>query len=75
MTGGARGDPTAKRRELERLREVAQRQAVLAELCLQSRPERAGLDARGARDLVELEYTVQRAEVDRDHSVVAGAHV
>ena len=46
----ARDDPAAERRVLERLREVAQRQAVLAQLLLEPRAGRAGLDARRARD-------------------------
>ena len=69
---GAGRDPAAERRVLERLREVAQRQAVLAELRLERRAGRAGLDARRARDLVDLEHAVERAQVDRDRAVVAG---
>ena len=58
VAAGARGDPAAERRELEGLREVAQRQAVLGELLLEARAGRAGLDARGARDRVDLEHAV-----------------
>jgi hypothetical protein len=43
---------------------VAQRQTVLAELGLELRAEGAGLDAGSARDLVHLDYTVERAHVD-----------
>ncbi len=46
MPAGAGGDPAAQGRELERLREVAQGQAVLAQLVLQLRAGRAGLDQR-----------------------------
>ena len=46
VAAGARGDPAAERRELKRLREVAQRQPVLAELLLEPRAGRAGLDPR-----------------------------
>ena len=50
VPAGARRDPAAERRELERLRVEAHRQAVPGELLLEARPARAGLDARGARD-------------------------
>ena len=69
----ARGDPAAERRELERLRVEAQRQPVLGELLLEPRAGRAGLDARGARDRVDLEHAVERAQVDRDDARVARA--
>ena len=61
VAAGAGRDPAAERRELERLREVAQRQPVLAELLLEPRAGRAGLDARRARDRVDLEHAVERA--------------
>ena len=64
----ARGDPAAERRELEGLRVEAQRQPVLGELLLQARAGRAGLDARGARDVVDLEHAVHRAERERDRA-------
>ena len=47
----ARREPAAERRELERLREVAQREAVRPQLVLERRAEHAGLDPRGARDV------------------------
>ena len=65
----ARGDPAAERRELEGLREEAHGQAVGAELLLQARARRAGADARRARDRVDLEHAVERAEVERDGAV------
>ena len=46
----AGGDPAAQARELEGLREVAQREPVGPELALERGAEDAGLDARRARD-------------------------
>ena len=69
----ARGDPAAERRELERLREEAHRQPVLGELLLEPRPGRARLDARRARDRVDLEHAVQPRRGRRDdRALVAG---
>ena len=68
---GARRDPAAERRELKRLGEVAQRQAVLAQLRLEDRPGGASLDPRGAGDLVDFEHPVERLEVDRDDALEA----
>ena len=73
VPAGARGDPAAERRELERLRVEAQRQPVLGELLLEPRAGRAGLDARGARDRVDLEHAVERAQVDATRARVAAA--
>ncbi len=75
VPGRARRDPAAERRVLERLREVAQRQAVLGQLALQHRAGRAGLDPRGARDRVDLEHTIERAQVERDRARITGRHV
>ena len=69
----ARGDPAAERRELERLRVEAQRQPVRAELLLEPRAGRAGLDPRGARDAVDLEHAIQPPQVDRDDARVPRA--
>ena len=66
-------DPAAERRELERLRVEPQRQPVLAELGLEPGTGRARLDARRARDGIDLEHAVERAQVDRDHARVPGA--
>ena len=63
---GARGDPAAERRVLERLRVVAQRQAVLAQLLLEPRPGGARLNASRLRDRVHVEHAVEPLEVDRD---------
>ena len=71
VAAGARRDPAAERRELKRLGEVAQRQAVLAELSLEDRSGGAGLDPRGAGDLVDLEYPIERLEVDGDDALEA----
>jgi hypothetical protein len=71
VAGGAGGDPAAERRALERLRVEAQRHPVLGELLLDPRPGRPGLDARGARDRVDLEYAVEAPEVERHRAVVA----
>ena len=76
VAAGAGGDPAAQRRVLERLRVVAQGQAVLAQPGLELRPGGAGLDAGGARDRVHLEHAVQRLEVDAHGGVLghAGLH-
>ena len=66
VAAGAGGQPAAEGRELEGLREVAQRVAVRPELVLEHRAEGAGLDARGPRDRIDLEHPVEAAEVDRD---------
>ena len=71
---GAGRDPAAERRELKRLREVAQRQPVLRELLLERRPGRPGLDPRRQRRWVDLEHAVERLQVDRDHPGVAISH-
>ena len=75
VAAGARGDPAAERGVLERLREVAQRQPVLAQLRLERGPVAPAWMQRGARDLVDLEHAVERAQVDRDGAVVARPHV
>ena len=63
---GARGDPAAERRVLERLRVVAQRQAVLAQLLFEPRPGGARLNASRLRDRIHVEHAVEPLEVDRD---------
>ena len=65
VAAGAGGQPAAERGQLERLREVAQRVAVRAELGLQRRPEDAGLDPGGARRGIDVDDLIQRPEVDR----------
>ena len=67
VTARARRDPAAEGRELKRLREVAERQAVLAQLRLEHRSARAGLDARRQRGTIDLEHAVDRRDVDRHH--------
>ena len=49
VAAGAGGDPAAERRELKRLREVAQGEPVRAELLLEARAGGAGLDPRRQR--------------------------
>ena len=44
-----------------------------SELLLEPRAGGARLDARGARDGVDLEHPVERAQVDRDDAKVGGA--
>jgi hypothetical protein len=66
----ARGDPASQRRELERLREVAQREPVLAELVLEPGSAGPRLDPGGARGAVELEQRVQCPQVERDRRAV-----
>ena len=66
MTPRPGRDPAAQGRVLKRLREVAQRQAVLAELLLQPGPGRPSLDPRRQRLRVDLQHPVQPAQVERD---------
>src|SRR5882672_8692159 len=53
VAAAAGGDPAAERRELEGLREMAQRQAERPESAFQRRPEGAALYARGLRRRVD----------------------
>jgi len=46
VAAGTRREPSAERRELERLREVPQRQTVRPQLVFERRPVHACLDAR-----------------------------
>src|SRR5438309_2249041 len=72
VAGRPRRDPSSERRELERLREVAQREPVLVELALERRARSAGLDARGTGDPIDLEHAIERAEIDRYSALVGG---
>ena len=65
-TGPGR-DPAAKRRVLEGLRKVAQRQPLLAQLVLQHRPGGARLDPRRQRLRVDLQHPIQPPQVQRDN--------
>jgi hypothetical protein len=67
------GDPAAQRRELERLREVAQGEPARPQLVLEVGAERPRLDARRARHVVDLEDTVESREVDRHRARVGVA--
>ena len=71
----ARRDPAAERRQLEGLRVEAQRQVQRAQLLLERGPGRAGLDQRRARDVVDLQHAVHRAEVERHDAVEARRHL
>ncbi len=56
VPAGAGGQPAAEGREPEGLREVPQRQIVRAQLVLDHRSQRAGLDPGGPADPVDLEH-------------------
>src|SRR6478609_435005 len=71
MAARAGRDPAAERRALETLREMSKRQVVRLKLCLERRPECAGLDAGGARGLVDLDHATELAQVDGHRSLVA----
>ena len=73
VAAGACRDPPAERRELERLREVAQREPVLAQLVLEVRARRAGLDQRRARDVRSTSST--RSSRARSSVTAAGVAV
>ena len=67
----ARRDPAAERRELERPGKWRSLRPCSRELLLEARAARAGLDPRGARDVVDLEHPVEAPQVDRDRAGVA----
>src|SRR5882672_6474199 len=73
MAARARRDPAAERRELERLREVPEREPVRPELLLERGSEHPRLDAGGARRAIDLEHAVEVREVERDGAAVAPA--
>ena len=68
VAAGAGGDPAAEGRVLERLREVPEREVVLAQLVLEPRAGRARLDPGRARGAVDLEHAVERLHVHRDRA-------
>lgn len=74
MPGGPSGKPATKRGVLKRLWKVPQGEAMLGQLLLQARPTGTGLDARGARDRVELKQAIEPAQVKRDGAVAIGRH-
>ncbi len=74
MPGGTRGKPATERGVLKRLRKVTQGETVLCQLLLQARPAGTGLDARGARNRVELKQAIEPAQVKRDGTVAVGRH-
>src|SRR3970282_1548030 len=75
VAAGAGGDPAAERGELERLREVAQREPVRPELFLERGAEDARLDAGGARGAVHLQHAVEPGEVERERAAIPGPDV
>ena len=70
LAGGPRRDPAPERRALERLREVAERQAVGSERRLEGRPCRAAAERREAAPLVEADEARQPVEGDRQASAL-----
>ena len=66
----ARREPAAKRRELERLWEVSQRQPVRTELILERRAVDTSLNASGAGFGVDLDDLVESPHVDTDRAGV-----
>ncbi len=61
---GAGGDPATQCRVLKRLREVPQREAVLAQLLLEARARGARLDQGRARRGIHLQHTVHRLQIN-----------
>src|SRR6266851_441018 len=70
MAARARRDPSAERRELEGLREMAQRVAMRAQLVFKRGTEYARLDSRRARSAVDFDHLVEIREVDRDAAAI-----
>ncbi len=75
MTAGTGREPAAERGELERLGEVPKRQAMRPQLIFERGPIHAGLDARGARQAIHLDDTIECAQVDADGAAVVVADV
>ncbi len=73
VAAAAGRDPAAERGIFEALREVAQGQAMRAQLRFERGPEAAGFDQGCARGLVDLLDLAHRAQVDGDRAVVAVA--
>ena len=69
VAAGARGDPAAERRELERLRKVAEGEAVRLQLLLERGSEHSRLDLRRARALVDVEHAAEPPQVEADGSL------
>src|SRR5580693_7120476 len=66
-------DPSAQRREFERLRKMANRQTVWLQLRVERGAIDARLDPRRARDLVDLDDFVQMHQIDRHRAAIAVA--
>jgi hypothetical protein len=72
LAAGAGRDPAAERRELERLREVPERETARAQLRLEVGPLHARAERRQPARLVEREEPREAREVDRDDRLVRG---
>ena len=73
MPARARRDPSAERRELERLRKMSNRQAVRLQLRVERGTIHARLNPRGARDLIDLDDFVQMHQIDRHRTAITVA--
>ena len=76
LARGARGDPAAERRVLERLREVAERAAPRAARRSSSGPSRPAWARSGQRGQIHVHGAVptSRAEIERSHAREALPH-
>src|SRR5713226_758527 len=70
MAARARRHPPTEGGELERLREMAQRVAVRAQLVFKRGTEYARLDSGRARSTVDFDHLVEIREVDRNAAAV-----
>ncbi len=68
---GSRSDPAAERRQLERLRKVAQREPVRAKGALEGGPVDSRLNAGCAGGAIDFEQAIEMAQVDAYGAVVA----
>src|SRR5208282_4513573 len=73
MPARPRRDPSAERREFERLRKMTNRQSVRLQLRVESGTVHPGLNSRGARDPVNFHDLVQMHQIDRDCAAITVA--
>src|SRR5271170_2434923 len=73
MAAGPGRDPAAQGRIFEALRKMPHSQPVRLELGFERRAEDAGLDARGARAVVDLEHPVKMPQVEADRGLAPAA--
>jgi len=66
MTTGARRQPSAEGRKLERLRKMTQRQPVGRQRLLDLRTKRPALDSCGQRNFIDLDQPVDVSHVERN---------